>query len=67
MNNIIQWAMGLFAKNPAIANNPRNAEMFKAIQNGDAKAGEEIAENLCKTYGVSKEEAITQAKQFFGF
>lgn len=65
MNNFIQWALNMASRNPNIANNPRNSEMFKAIQNGDAKTGQQIAENLCKTYGVSKDEAISQARQFF--
>jgi hypothetical protein len=29
------------------------------------KKGQEIAENICKSMGVSKEDAIRQAEQFF--
>ncbi len=47
---------------PDIANNP----MFQAIQSNNSKKGEEIADNLCRTYGVTREQAIQQAKQFFG-
>lgn len=44
----------------------KSNEMFQAVQNNDAKKGEQIAMNLCKSYGVTKEQAIAQAKQFFG-
>lgn len=67
MNNLIQFALNKIAQNPQIANNPRNQELFQVIQNGDAKKGQEIAENLCQTYGVSKEDAMSKARQFFGF
>lgn len=66
-NPLINFAMNMMAKNPNIANNPRNAEMFQAIQNGDQAKGEEIARNLCKSYGMTEEEALSKAKQFFGF
>ena len=65
-NPMIQFAMNMLAKNPNIANNPRNAEMFSAIQNGDQAKGEQIARNLCESYGVTPEEAMKQAKSFFG-
>ena len=61
--NLEQWAINLISKN---ANNPRAQEYIKIIQSGDSKKGEEIANNLCQTYGVSKEDAIKNAKQFFG-
>lgn len=65
-NPIFDFAMRLLSNNPAIANNPRNAEMFNAIKNGDQAKGEQIARNLCESYGVTPEEAIEQAKKHFG-
>lgn len=67
MNNFIQFALNKIAQNPQIANNPRNKELFEVIQSGDSKRGQEIAENLCQTYGVSKNDALETAKKFFGF
>lgn len=64
--NLEQWALNLISQNPNIANNPRAQEYIKIIQNGDSKKGEEIANNLCQTYGMSKEDAIANAKKFFG-
>ena len=40
-------------------------EMLRVIQSGDAQKGQEIAMNLCKTYGVSKEEATNMATDYF--
>lgn len=59
------FAMMMIQRNPNIANNPRAQEMISVIQNGDSARGQEIAKNLCNTYGVSEQDAINQAKQFF--
>lgn len=66
MNNpILNLAMTMISNNPQIANNPQAKSMIEVIQSGDAERGQQIAENLCNTYGVSKEDAIKQAKSFF--
>lgn len=62
-NTLLQ---GLIANNPAIANNPNAQNYLNVIQNNDQTKGEEIANNLCQTMGVTKEQAIAQAKAFFG-
>lgn len=66
MNDLKSFAMMLLRQNPNIMNNPQAQHMVSIIQNGDSTQGQQIAENLCKTYGISKEDAIQQAKQFFG-
>lgn len=58
-------AMSLLSKNPQIANNPNAQELLQVIQNGDSQRGQQIADNLCSTYGVTKEQAIRDAKNFF--
>lgn len=66
MNNpILALAMKMINNNPQIANNPQAKSMIEVIQSGDAERGQQIAENLCTTYGVSKEDALKQAKSFF--
>ena len=65
MINMQQFAINLLRNNPNVAKNPQAQEMLKVIQNGDSQRGQIIAENLCKTYGITKEDALTQAKQFF--
>lgn len=64
-NPILNLAMTMISNNPQIANNPQAKSMIEVIQNGDAERGQQIAENLCNTYGVSKEDAVKQAKSFF--
>lgn len=67
MNNpIMNFAMAMINKNPAIQNNPQAQELINVIQNNDAARGEQIATNLCNTYGVTKDQAIIQAKKYFG-
>lgn len=65
-NNMIQFAMNLINRNPQVANNPMAQELIGVIQNGSEQQGETIAENLCKSYGVTKEQALADAKKFFG-
>ena len=66
MNQIIQGLINmLIRRNPNIANNPMNKAMLEAVQNGDSAKGEQLANNLCQAYGVTKEQALAQAKQYF--
>lgn len=57
---IQQMAMKILKENPNIANNPNAQSMINVIQSGDEKKGQEIAENICKSMGVSKEDAIAR-------
>ena len=59
-------ALDILEKNPNIANNPRAKEMVDVIRSGDNARGEEIARNLCASYGVSPEQASQDAKRYFG-
>lgn len=63
--NMRDMALNLLAQNPNIANNPNAQEFIQVIQNGDSVKGAQIAQNLCETYGISKEDAIKNAKSFF--
>lgn len=56
--------MGQLRQN--VANNPMASGMLDIIESGDAKKGEHMADNICKSMGVSREQAISQARQFFG-
>ena len=67
MNNQIYQAV----KNMALAklnslpanqrNSPQIQTIIRAIQNDDHETGNKLATNFCGTYGVTKEEALTQA------
>lgn len=66
MNQIANFAMNILMKNPNVANNPQAQQLIQMIQNGDSAQGEKMAENLCETYGMTKDQALTEAKKFFG-
>ena len=57
--------MNLIAQNPQIASNPNTQRMIQAIQTNDSAKGEQIAKNLCDSYGITPQEAVQQAKRFF--
>jgi hypothetical protein len=65
MNNPMSMLLNMAMQNSAIANNPRAQEMLQVIQSGDAQKGQQIAMNLCKTYGVSKKQAVGMATEYF--
>lgn len=68
MNQQMQMILQqLLQNNPNIQNNPQMREYLNILQNNDAVRGQQVAENLCKTYGLTKEQAIEQAKKFFNF
>lgn len=59
------FALNMIQHDPASQNNPNARETIDAIKSGDANRGQQIARNLCDTYGVRPEDAIAQAKSFF--
>lgn len=64
--NINDVAINIIKNNPNIANNEMAKDLINVIETNDYKRGEEIAMNMCNTYGVTKEQAIQKAIQFFG-
>lgn len=60
------FARQLIQNNPQIANNPNAKEMVDILISGDSKRGEQLAANLCKSYGIQPEQAVEQARKFFG-
>lgn len=65
-NPLIIFAQNIIRKNQNnLPNTPWAQAAVNAIMTGDSKAGEQIANNLCESYGVTKEQAINQAKQSF--
>lgn len=69
MNNpvqmIAQMAMNRIASDPRMQNNPQAREFMSIMQSGDTARGEEMARNLCNSYGISQQQALQQAKSFF--
>lgn len=65
MFDMRSFALNLLSQSPNIRSNPQMQDMLQVIQSGDSVRGQQIAENLCNTYGVSKEDAISNARNFF--
>lgn len=63
----MQFLMSQIRQNPNITNNPQAQSYIQIIQSGDQKKGEEIAQNLLKSYGMTKEQGMAQVKRFFHF
>ena len=65
--NARQFAMKMIrnAGSPQGLHNAEAQRMIAAIENNDAKTGEQIANNLLKTYGLTKEQALQMAAQHF--
>lgn len=61
MNTIIN---ALIQRNPQIANNPQAQEILNVIRTGDAQRGQQIAENLCRNNGITKEQGYQSAAQW---
>lgn len=64
-SNPIQAMVSMIRANPAISDNPQMQSYLDVLESGDSKRGEELANNLLDTYGMTKEDALAQAKAFF--
>ena len=63
----MQFIQNAMRQNPNIANNPQAQNYLNILQSGDSQKGQQIAENLLKTYGMTKEQGLNQVRQFFHF
>lgn len=59
-------ALRQLERRPEIANNPLAREWLEVVRAGDSERGEEIARNLCENSGVTVQQALQEAKRFFG-
>lgn len=62
MSRIIDIASQMIRNNPNIQQSPFAQAGVNAILNNDAKAGEQLANNILKTVGMTKEQALNLAK-----
>lgn len=63
-NTFLQQMM---RQNPNLMQNPQAKNMIDILQSGDAKKGEEMANNLLQSFGMTKEQAMQMVAQRFGF
>ena len=65
-NQLIYFAQRMIQSNQnRIPNTPWAQAAVNAIMNNDPNAGQQIAQNLCNSNGVTKEQALRQAADFF--
>lgn len=67
MNNLRDFALSMIANSGIDTNNPQAKMIIEAIQNNDAKAGEQLANQLLQEKGMDKGQAIRDARSFFNF
>lgn len=65
VQTLAQMAMNRIASDPRMKNNPQAREFMSIMQSGDVTRGEEMARNLCNSYGITQQQALQQAKSFF--
>lgn len=60
MNNPImalaQMAMNRISSDPSFRNNPQAKAFVDIMQRGDVAQGQQMAKNLCQSFGVSEQE-----------
>lgn len=60
------FALSLISRNPQITNNPNAQQLLQVVQENDSVKGAQIAQNICDSYGITREQAIQEAKRLFG-
>lgn len=63
MSRIMDIASQMIRNNPNIQQSPFAQAGMNAILNNDAKAGEQLANNILKSVGMTKEQAMQLARQ----
>ena len=61
----MQMAQQMMQNNPNFQNNPQAQQYLQVLLSGDAQRGEELARNICQSYGLSPEQAVQKAQQFY--
>ena len=58
-----QFAMAALNANPKYKNSPMGKQLMNCLQNNDNAAGEQLANNILGTYGLTKEQGTQQAAE----
>lgn len=64
-NGMLQALLSRLQQTPNFQNNPEAQEMLNVILTGDSKRGEEIANKILQSNGVSREEGVNKARSYF--
>ena len=65
MSNPMQFVQNVVRNNPQLQTNPQAQQMLNVIMSGDSVRGQQIAQNLCKSMGITPEDALANAKRCF--
>lgn len=60
-----QIVYGILQTRPDIANSPQGQQLMQILQSGDNEAGMQMAMNICNSYGVTPQQALSSAINFF--
>lgn len=63
MSRITDMASQMIRNNPNVQQSPFAQAGINAILNNDAKAGEQLANNILQTVGMTKEQALDLARK----
>lgn len=63
MPNIYDIAIGIVKSNPQFAESPMGKNFLEALETRDVAKGEEMANNVLKNHGLSKEEGMKDVKK----
>lgn len=58
---ILQQALRM---HPELQNNPQAQQYIQVLMSGDAQKGQELASNICGSFGISPEQGVQEAQQF---
>lgn len=68
MSKLLNFAQGLVRANQNnMPDAPWKDAAINAIMSGDAQAGQQIANNIMQSMGMTKEQVMEQAKKQFNF
>lgn len=59
------YALNLLMRNPRFKNNDLAQNFIRVLQTGNEQEGIQMANNILKSHGLSREEGMQQAKNGF--
>ena len=66
MDSRLESVLRMLENDPRVSGNPQAREMVEIIRKGDRERGEQVANNILETYQVTKEQALSRAREMLG-
>lgn len=66
MADLYSFALQMLDNNPEQANTPLGKQLRSILESRDDAKGQELASNLCHTYGWDANKKIQEGKSMFG-